>query len=147
MSPPYIRSTTLDQLDPTLSSNFLALTAMNMGMEVSSFLAQSSICHLRLEVKGFLEHVQSFYIEAAVQIKQRFPIDDHILKSLIFLNPDTINATSADEVIKLASKFPNIIPVSERRKLDDEWRELTLVICPTSQQTTTARIALLSGEK
>ena len=42
----------------------------------------------------------------------------------IFLNPDTINSTSATEVVKLASKFPNIIAPSELQSLDNEWREL-----------------------
>ena len=42
----------------------------------------------------------------------------------IFLNPDTINSTSATEVVKLASKFPNIIAPSELHSLDNEWREL-----------------------
>ena len=115
LSATYIRSATLD---------FLALTSMNMGEHVSSFLTQSNIAEIRLEVKGFLEHVQLFFIEAASQIKKRFPIDDEILKSLAFLNPETINSTATTEVIRVASKFPNIITGTELNKLDDEWREL-----------------------
>ena len=95
-----------------------------MGEHVSNFLTQSNIAEIRLEVKGFLEHVQLFFIEAASQIKKRFPIDDEILKSLAFLNPETINSTATTEVIRVASKFPNIITGTELNKLDDEWREL-----------------------
>ena len=78
------------------------------------FLAATSnvSASMKSEIKGFLEHVQLFYIRAALQIKQRFPINDEILKSLIVLNPDTINSTPATEA---ATKFPNIIPTAELR--------------------------------
>ena len=50
-----------------------------MGQEVSNFWESNvTIC----EIKGLLEDVQLHYIEAALQIKQHFPIDDPILKSL-----------------------------------------------------------------
>ena len=123
LSPSYIRSVSLERLDPVSSANFIALTGMNMGEEVSKFLTQPNI-QLQPDIRGFLEHVQAFYIEASLQIKKRFPINDDTLKSLIFLNPATINSTCSQEVIRVASKFPNIIPTAEVRNLDDEWREL-----------------------
>ena len=110
----YIRSTSLHCVDLASPSNLLPLTSMNMGGKVSNFLTQSNISHLRNEIRGFLERVQLFYIEASLQIKSRFPIDYDILKSLVFLNPDT------NEVIQIGSKFPNIISTSEISKLDDE---------------------------
>ena len=97
---------------------------MNMGEHVSNFLTQPNILVMREEIKGFLEHVQLFYIEAPLQLKRRFPINDEILKSLTFLNPETINSTPSSDVINLASKFPNIIPTTDIHTLDDEWREL-----------------------
>ena len=98
---------------------------MSMGEDVAKFLTQPSYSiEKRNEINGFLEHVQLFFIEAALQIKKRFPIDDPILKSLTFLNPDTIDSTNSKEVISLASKFPNIVIESELEKLDHEWREL-----------------------
>lgn len=68
---------------------------------------------LKNEIRGFLEHIQSFYVEAALQIKKRFPINDEILKSSIILNPATINSTSSQEVMTIASNFPNIITPAE----------------------------------
>jgi hypothetical protein len=97
---------------------------MNMGERVSNYLCRSDITDIRLEIKGFLEHVQCFYVEAALQIRKRFPINDDILKSLSFLNPQTIHATPSNDIITLASKFPNIIPTVDTSKIDDEWREL-----------------------
>ena len=56
----------------------------------------------------------------------------------MFLNPETINSTSATEVIKLAFKFPNIIAPSELQSLDDEWRELQFMN-PNDMPTYTER--------
>jgi hypothetical protein len=81
LSPTYIRSVSLDHLDPASPSNFLPLTSISMGDDVSKFIIQPNISHLKDEIKGFLENVQSFYIEASLQIKKRFPINDEILKS------------------------------------------------------------------
>lgn len=123
----YIRSTPLDSLNPSSSSHFLPLTSMNMGVQVSNLLITLSVNpspSRQLEIKGFLEHVQLFFIEASCQIRNRFPIQDDILKSLTFLNPDTVNSVSATKIVQLASKFPNIVPSSNLGLLDDEWREL-----------------------
>ena len=124
LSPTYIRSVSLDNLDPASVPNFLPLTSISMGKDVSLFLAQPDIYHLKDDIKGFLEHVQSFYVEASLQIKKRFPINDEVLKSLLFLNPATVNSTSSQEVSTIAARFPNIISPTEIRKIDDEWREL-----------------------
>ena len=90
---------------------------MTVGEDVTKFLTQANI-------SGFLEHVQLFFVEASVQIKQWFPINDDILKPLMFLNPDTINSTTSTKALEIACKFPSIITVTERLKLDDEWNEL-----------------------
>ena len=76
-------------------------------------------CH-RAEITSFLEHVWLFYIEAASQIKKRLPLDDEVLKSLTFLDPNAFYLTSINEVICVASKFRNIIDKNDLRKLDDE---------------------------
>ena len=138
LSPTYIHSTTLDNLDPACLSNFVPLTSMNMDEHVANFLTQPHIPGMRGEITGFLEHVQLFYVETAIQIKQRFPINDEILNSCMFHNPETINSTSATEIIKLASNFPNIIAPSELRSLDDEWRELQFMN-PNDMPTYTER--------
>lgn len=122
LSATYIRSTSLDKLDPESQGHFLPLTSMSMGEDVSNFLMTSFSTAMREEVKGFLLSVQAFYIEAARQIKMRFPIDDDILKSLTILNPNTINSTSSSSVTVLAGKFPNIIPAEEVHQIDHEWR-------------------------
>ena len=88
---------------------------------MSQFLVMPNMAQMKNDIIGFLQHVQLFYIEAAKQIKMRFPIDDPILKSLTLLNPRTINSNSSQEVNSLARSFPNIINDAELQSLDDEW--------------------------
>ena len=110
-----IRSTSLEQINPESHENLLPLGAISMGEDVAQFAAQlpSLLRDVKEEFKSFLQYVQLFYIEAAKQIKQRFPIDNNVLKLLTVLNPDTINSTPASNVVSLAKLFPNIIPEVE----------------------------------
>ena len=105
----------------------LPLFSMSMGEEdVFNFLTKPEIMNMKQEVMGFLEHIRLFYVEVATQIKQHFPIDDPIIKSLGFLNPDTLHSTKVADVLQIASKFPNIVSVEDLRKLD-EWHELQVI--------------------
>ena len=126
LSSTYIRSMSLEKIDPESCENLLPLTSMSMGEDVSQFFARlpSFTPDIKEELKSFLQHVQLFYIEAAKQIKQRFPIDDDILKSLNILNPTTINSTSASTVVRLANMFSNIISENKVERIDTEWREI-----------------------
>ena len=77
-------------IDPNSTGNFQPLIAMSMGEEVAQCLVLHSNTVRNEETVGFLQHVQLFYIEAALQIKSRFPINGPILKSLTFLNHDRL---------------------------------------------------------
>lgn len=124
--------------------SFVPLTSMGMGAEVSRMLPTPSISQMRGEVTSFLHHFQLFYVEAAKQIKKRFPVDDPVIKSLIVLNPATV------EIIKLAHKFTNIIAEESIQAVDDEWRELqflnSVTICHNLQPVQDMMLCL-SGPK
>ena len=124
MTNTYLKSCPLKNIDPLSHSDMLPLSSMSMGEEVSQFLCRPDIVNYKHEVRGFLEHVQLFYIESACQIKQRFPIDDPVLKSLSILNPDTMSSTTLEEVKEVALRFPNIVTSNDIRELDNEWRNL-----------------------
>ncbi|CAG4940751.1 unnamed protein product [Parnassius apollo] len=83
------------------------------------------------QLQNFYTKCKDFYVEAIVQIKQRFPFDDkerQALKCLQMLNPQTIlthdfskkQITSISEILYY---FPNICP-EDVTKLDREWRTL-----------------------
>ena len=65
---------------------------MSMGEYVSNFLTKAEIVKMKQEVMGLLED-KSNNVFPLTQIKQCFPIDDPIIKSLGFLNPDTVHST------------------------------------------------------
>lgn len=102
----------------------LPLTSISLGHTVASLLTKPEILAMT-EVRGCLEHCQSFLIEAAVQIKSRFPIGDPILSSLGFLDPLALSATQRTTVINVATKFPNILDATSLVTLEDEWRHLS----------------------
>ena len=93
MTNTYIRSMTLDKIDPTSRNHMLPLTSISLGHTASSFMAKPELLAKKAEVRSFLEHCQSFLIEAALQVKNRFPINDPILSSLTFLDPPALSVT------------------------------------------------------
>lgn len=93
MSTAYLSSRSIELIDPASTIHMLPLSSMTMGQDVTDFLMKPELATMKREVLGFLEHVRSFYIEAANQIKSRFPINDPVIKSLRFLMEE-INTVS-----------------------------------------------------
>jgi len=85
--------------------------------------------HRTLDVQHFLKRAQEFFVEAAVQIKGRFPVGDPIIEILQVLDPDASHS-KFPSLVPLASKFPNIIAQSELQQLDNQWRKHSLVTLP-----------------
>ena len=63
--------------------------------------------------------VQDFYIEAAVQIRKRFPLGDPVIKMLRVLDPKT-SMSFLPSLVPLASRFSNILPESKIQQLDSD---------------------------
>lgn len=82
-------------------------------------------------VPNFYTKCKEFYIEAAAQIRQRFPFDDkerQALKCLQMLNPQVIlshefNKKNITSISELLYHFPSICP-ENITELDREWRTL-----------------------
>ena len=92
-----------------------------MGAHVSLCLAENVYKErARLgEVYHFLKCIQDFYIEAAVQIRKRFPLRDPVMKMLQVIDPKT--SMSFLPSLPLASRFSNILLESKIQQLDSEW--------------------------
>jgi len=112
MTNAYIKSTPISELDPTSKEHMVSLTAMSMGHHVASGLAKPEILARKAEVRGFLEHCQLFFIEAAVLVKQRFPISDQILSSLTFLDPSSLSSAQCSAIVNVASKFQTLLQMT-----------------------------------
>ena len=125
----YWRHTPLQHVDPASQVNFLPLTSMYMGAKVALCLPTQEYRQRAPDVQHFLKRVQEFYIEAASQIKKRFPIGDPIIEMLQVLDP-AVSHSKFPSLVPLAAKFPNIIPESRLQLLDNEWRKLFLVSLP-----------------
>ena len=78
----YWRHTPLQEIDPTSQVNFLPLTSMYMGAKVTLCLSAPEYRQRGPDVQHFLRCAQDFFIEAALEIRKRFPIGDPVIKML-----------------------------------------------------------------
>ena len=116
----------LQDVDPSSQVNFLPLKSMYMGAKVALLLSNVEYIQRPSDVQYFLKRVQEFYVEAASQIKKRFPINSPEIAMMEVLDPD-ISHEKFPSLVPLASRFPNLITASKLQTLDDEWRRLRLV--------------------
>ena len=120
----HIGNTPLQDVDPTSLVNFLPLTGMYMGAKVTLYLTAPEYRQRGPDVQHFLKRAQDFFIEAALEIRKRFPIGDPIIHMLQVLDPDTSHSIFPS-LVPLASRFPNLIPKEKLQQLDNEWRKLS----------------------
>lgn len=121
----------ISKVDPSSATHILPLQSMYMGAQVSLYL-QKDIFKDRSrqsDVLHFLKCVQDFYIESCIQIKERFPLGDSIMKMLQVLHPNTTIGIYPS-LAPLLSRFDFIIPPSSIEKLDAEWCRLSMVDLP-----------------
>lgn len=102
---------------------------MYMGARVALCLPTQQYRQRAPDVQHFLKRAQEFYIEAASQIRNRFPIGDPVIEMLQVLDP-AANHSKFPSLVPLAAKFPNILLESKLQLLDNEWRKLSLVSLP-----------------
>lgn len=119
----------LKDIDPASQVNKLPLSSMYMGAQVTICLSKEEYKARAVDVQHFLRQSQEFYVEAALQIRQRFPIGDETVENLQVLDPN-VSHLKFPSLVPIASRFPNIISTSKLQKLDDKWRKLSLVTLP-----------------
>ena len=125
----YWKSVPLKDVDPASQVNFLPLPRMYMGAKIALCLMQKEYKQRPSDLQHFLKCVQEFYIEAASQIKNRFPTGDPIIEMLQVLNP-AVSHVKFCSLVPLAINFPNTIPESRLQALDDQWHKLSHVTLP-----------------
>ena len=89
----------------------------------------SQVHRPQYNVSMFNKCVQGFYIEAAMQIKKRFPLGDPTLKMLRVLDPQS-SCSEFPSLVPLVSRFPNVVAEAEFQQLDSECRRLSLICLP-----------------
>ena len=88
------------------------MTSMYMGTKIALCLASEEYQNRAPDVQNFLRKVQEFYIEAASQIKHRFPIGDPTIKLLQVIDPNA-GHSEFPSLVPLATRFPNFLPASQ----------------------------------
>ena len=75
LHPSYIRSLSLEHLDPASSTNFLPLTGINMGEKVSQFMTQlpNILSPLKMKSKDFWSIFSHFMLKLHFKSRSAFP--------------------------------------------------------------------------
>ena len=123
MKEAYWKQTPLQNIDPATTVNLLPLKSMYMGTKIALCLPLQLYMSRAPDVQYFLKKVQEFYIEAASQLKRRFPIGDSTIRLLQVIDPNAKHS-EFPSLVPLATRFPNFLPPSKLQRLDDEWRRL-----------------------
>ena len=118
-----------DRHRSNFTGKFIALTEHVYGAKVTLLLTTPDYLQRATDVQYVLRKVQEFYIEAALQIKARFPIGDALIEMFEVLDPNASHS-KFPSLVPLAASFPNIISVCDLQKLDDEWRKLAIGTLP-----------------
>ena len=129
MKDAYWRHNRLADVDPTSQVNCLPVTKMYMGTNIALLLSSQEYIQRAPDVQYFLNRVQELYIEAASQVKKRFPINVSEIEMLEVLDP-LIDQAQFPSLVPLASRFPNLIPQSKLQVLDNQWRRLRIANFP-----------------
>ncbi len=128
----YWKRNELKKVDPTSEVNFLPLTMMYMGAKVTLLLATAVYIQRPHDVQYFLTKVREFFVEAACQIRKRFPIGDPKIEMFQVLDPNA-NHSMFPSLVPLAATF-SIIPESMLQQLDDQWRRLAIINLPFDKE-------------
>ena len=126
----YPRNISLTEIDPEARTFMLPISSIYLGVYVAAELIKPEILEKKDLVEDFLTRSRDFLATAAVQIKQRFPLNDPIIRQLEVLHP-SCSHEEFPSLVPLALKFPNLIQQSDLQQLDNEWRRLIMVKLPS----------------
>lgn len=120
----YIRSSSIAEIDPKSSVNFLDIHDIYLGVNVSS-----EINKLRIDkgkITDFLKRCQCFLKELCVQLKNRLPVEQSFFSELKFLDPQLAVYSEFSTLLPLMERFPNICSSESYQIIDEEYRQLKL---------------------
>lgn len=107
---------------------------MYVGAKVTQLLITTEYKQQSVDIHHFLKKVQEFYVEAACQVKSRFPIGDPMIEMLEVLDPNITHSGKFQSLVPLAASFSNVIPESNLQQLDNEWRKLAIEELPFNKE-------------
>lgn len=120
----YVNSTAIDKIHIKDPTNLLPLESVYFGVKVEEIIENDQINNN--ELHDFRINCLNFYIELALQIKQRFPFSNDLYTKLTWIDPQNIfSENKAFSIIPLAKYFPNMIHAEKYEEINSEWRMLS----------------------
>lgn len=94
-----------------------------VGLQTREYLKDNQVILPPHTVTRFFASVRSFYLAVISKMVKKFPFSDETLKALAFLNPDTREKVTSDEVVQLGKRFTPELPATS---IDEEVQEYLL---------------------
>ena len=119
-----IHARDLTTIDPTCKRNHRPIMEVHLG---GRCYAEMQRVQLGDNQTRFGEGCVKFLVELCVQIRKRFDFsEDSVLSMISCLDPEEALSPkrAMSSLVKLALKFPRLIPENDLDKLEDEWRAL-----------------------
>lgn len=121
----YVNRTELSKISVRNPENFVALENVYFGFKVQETISNNTQLHPK-HLHDFRINCLNFYIELAVQVKNRFPFGNELYTQLTWLDPQNIfSDNKASSIIPLVRKFPNMVNENILESINTEWRSLS----------------------
>lgn len=143
MKASYVRATSIEDVDPNSTVNFVEINDLYLGVKVSKeiTLLRNQSFNVTI-IKDFLQRCQSFLIELCTQLKNRLPTNERIFFELRFMDPQIAVYENFSSLINVTERFPNIVTNDTQKQLiDEEYRQMKYdqdvqnLMCGTSTGT------------
>ncbi|CAF4876591.1 unnamed protein product [Pieris macdunnoughi] len=135
----YIKTTSLQSIDPSSSMHFLPIQNMYLGTNVAITLELlKDDVRMKSKIEEFLNRCQAFLIELSKQFLQRLPVQDNFLQDLSFIDPQKAVYGEFRTLIKILQRFPNLVTTENMQIVDNEYRELKLDVSVSNLLSTSS---------
>ncbi|KAG8590542.1 hypothetical protein GDO81_006790 [Engystomops pustulosus] len=138
----------IDYSDPSVQ---LPLEDVLIGFETRNHSRRENL----IDTSGFQKFARetvSFYCTALDYMKKAMPLEDPVLRSLSFVNPDLRLSSNIEDIRTITERFPNVIdqqdmdkllnqfrdyqscdlPVKKYLRIDEFWHQLSLIKDPVT---------------
>lgn len=125
----YISSTSVENIEPNSTVNFLDLKEMYLGIQVTKQISllrqQSTKPNVTVSaIMDFLKRCQSFLVELCTQLKVRLPFSQGIL-NLRFIDPQVAVYEPFASLSNVLDMFPNVLENDAiKQSIDEEYRQM-----------------------
>ena len=144
LSPSVVQSTSAANIDLDDASLYVPLDEVFVGDKASTYLTNDESDLTTSDVRRFQETCRKFWSTAAKYAISKLPLDNNLLKSLMWIHPHVRDYSKVSEVLILcASELVQVVKEEEKAKLREKYVDYcTSELPPHLTQTSTQEMPI-----